>query len=149
MVPFLRTVVAQRKRPGNLSASWTFLKLWWPGTESNHRHADFQSAALPTELPGHEERKYIKGDYAAQELLAIFLMKRSPTPCSACFSGFALVLAEVHAKLFELPVKVRALQSRLLRHARHAAVFTREVILEIRALEGIACIAQWNVEGGG
>jgi hypothetical protein len=24
----------------------------WPGTESNRRHADFQSAALPTELPG-------------------------------------------------------------------------------------------------
>src|SRR5690606_14144149 len=23
-----------------------------PGTDSNHRHADFQSAALPTELPG-------------------------------------------------------------------------------------------------
>ena len=26
---------------------------WWPRTESNHRHADFQSAALPTELLGH------------------------------------------------------------------------------------------------
>ena len=26
---------------------------WCPGAESNHRHADFQSAALPTELPGH------------------------------------------------------------------------------------------------
>jgi hypothetical protein len=23
------------------------LNLWWPGTESNCRHADFQSAALP------------------------------------------------------------------------------------------------------
>ena len=26
--------------------------IWWPGAESNCRHADFQSAALPTELPG-------------------------------------------------------------------------------------------------
>ena len=26
--------------------------VWCPGAESNHRHADFQSAALPTELPG-------------------------------------------------------------------------------------------------
>jgi hypothetical protein len=24
----------------------------WPGTESNCRHEDFQSSALPTELPG-------------------------------------------------------------------------------------------------
>lgn len=29
------------------------LKKWWPGTESNCRHGDFQSPALPTELPGH------------------------------------------------------------------------------------------------
>jgi RNA polymerase sigma-70 factor, ECF subfamily len=28
--------------------------LEWPGTESNRRHADFQSAALPTELPGRK-----------------------------------------------------------------------------------------------
>lgn len=26
---------------------------WCPGTESNRRHGDFQSPALPTELPGH------------------------------------------------------------------------------------------------
>jgi hypothetical protein len=26
--------------------------LWCPGTESNCRHEDFQSSALPTELPG-------------------------------------------------------------------------------------------------
>ena len=31
------------------------LILWWPGVESNHRHADFQSAALPTELPGRRK----------------------------------------------------------------------------------------------
>ena len=28
---------------------------WWLGTESNCRHADFQSAALPTELPSHAQ----------------------------------------------------------------------------------------------
>lgn len=28
-------------------------KKWWLGTGSNRRHADFQSAALPTELPSH------------------------------------------------------------------------------------------------
>ena len=26
----------------------------WPGTESNCRHEDFQSSALPTELPGQK-----------------------------------------------------------------------------------------------
>jgi hypothetical protein len=30
---------------------------WWPGRELNPRHADFQSAALPTELPGHCEAR--------------------------------------------------------------------------------------------
>ena len=29
---------------------------WCPGPESNQRHADFQSAALPTELPGPAKR---------------------------------------------------------------------------------------------
>ena len=29
------------------------LIIWWPGLESNQRHGDFQSPALPTELPGH------------------------------------------------------------------------------------------------
>ena len=29
---------------------------WWPELESNQRHKDFQSFALPTELSGHQER---------------------------------------------------------------------------------------------
>ena len=29
-----------------------FFEFWWPVAESNHGHADFQSAALPTELTG-------------------------------------------------------------------------------------------------
>src|SRR5471030_737937 len=30
-----------------------FEREWCPGAESNHRHCDFQSHALPAELPGH------------------------------------------------------------------------------------------------
>ena len=29
------------------------LQIWCPEAESNHRHEDFQSSALPTELSGH------------------------------------------------------------------------------------------------
>ena len=31
--------------------------LWWPGRESNPRHEDFQSSALPTELSGLTEAR--------------------------------------------------------------------------------------------
>jgi hypothetical protein len=41
-------VAKKRKSPHCCELS----KCWWPGAESNCRHADFQSAALPTELPG-------------------------------------------------------------------------------------------------
>ena len=49
-----------RKRPG--ARSWplashnvlnTTMKKWCPRADSNHRHSDFQSLALPTELLGH------------------------------------------------------------------------------------------------
>ena len=31
---------------------YIILSTWCPGADSNHRHEDFQSSALPTELPG-------------------------------------------------------------------------------------------------
>ena len=34
---------------------------WWPVAESNHGHADFQSAALPTELTGQRGTHYRQG----------------------------------------------------------------------------------------
>ena len=33
---------------------------WWPGTELNRRHYDFQSYALPTELPGPGEKGSVR-----------------------------------------------------------------------------------------
>src|SRR5437867_3039079 len=34
---------------------------WWAGTGLNRRHQDFQSCALPTELPAHQTRQDSKG----------------------------------------------------------------------------------------
>ena len=44
----------QPVRVGVLSLE-TKAMFWWPIAESNHGHADFQSAALPTELIGQNE----------------------------------------------------------------------------------------------
>ena len=44
---------AHTKKPRPLDEA---LFVWCPGTESNRRHGDFQSPALPTELPGHNLR---------------------------------------------------------------------------------------------
>ena len=34
------------------------LRIWWPEAESNCRHEDFQSSALPTELSGQDFRNW-------------------------------------------------------------------------------------------
>src|SRR5438046_10282633 len=36
-------------------------KEWWAGTGLNRRHQDFQSCALPTQLPAHQTRQDNKG----------------------------------------------------------------------------------------
>ena len=48
------TVAAGAKTPRFASIRKITI-FWWPGRELNPRHADFQSAALPTELPGRTQ----------------------------------------------------------------------------------------------
>jgi hypothetical protein len=44
--------ILAQKLQAALASGLKFNIYWWPGRELNPRHADFQSAALPTELPG-------------------------------------------------------------------------------------------------
>ena len=37
-----------------------FCLKWWPVSESNQGHSDFQSLALPTELTGRNNKKFFK-----------------------------------------------------------------------------------------
>ncbi len=53
-IPALTLVLRLRTRQFGAGLSKSPAPNWWcPGAESNHGHADFQSAALPSELPGH------------------------------------------------------------------------------------------------
>jgi hypothetical protein len=47
---------------------------WWPGTELNRRHIDFQSTALPTELPGHLPHTTIRSRAASGKTKARYLI---------------------------------------------------------------------------
>lgn len=53
MGPSILSFKEQKKSKNTLKYSC----LMWPELESNQRHKDFQSSALPTELSGHKEEK--------------------------------------------------------------------------------------------
>lgn len=77
-------------QPATGSAMHTLLRSqgkgeWCPGAESNHRHCDFQSHALPTELPGRPAKRVrsvlvergIEGDWRAVQSLQPALFELS------------------------------------------------------------------------
>src|ERR1019366_4954714 len=47
-------------RPGDGEITSHLVVVEWPGAESNCRHRDFQSRALPTELPGRNARTSLR-----------------------------------------------------------------------------------------
>ena len=51
----LRSGYAGEEEGSQRTAALTPCSGWWPRAELNHRHKDFQSSALPTELLGHCE----------------------------------------------------------------------------------------------
>ena len=62
---------------------------WWPGAESNRRHADFQSAALPTELPGLKPllRLLAAADFSFDITFAKLTLVFAATSCFAACCG--------------------------------------------------------------
>ena len=60
--------------------NWAFR--WWPEVELNHRHADFQSAALPTELSGHRDDPFYR------------IRKRKPKKTRTSLGGHSLWVFE-------------------------------------------------------
>ncbi len=59
-----RDTFARRSKRLEKRQKWRWIKRafgkWCPGPESNQRHGDFQSPALPTELPGHLRRTAVE-----------------------------------------------------------------------------------------
>ena len=64
MMALMRTPVKRYSEVRWAGRSTEWLKTWWAGTGLNRRHQDFQSCALPTELPAHQTRKNSKGVWA-------------------------------------------------------------------------------------
>lgn len=57
------------------SGAYSFL--WCPRAESNHRHEDFQSSALPTELLGRSRRSRCKENGAKSQDVFIPSLKKN------------------------------------------------------------------------
>jgi hypothetical protein len=58
------------------------LEFMVPRAESNRRHEDFQSSALPTELPGHFEvfDLFADGAQGSRQGFSVTCSKKAPVP---------------------------------------------------------------------
>src|SRR5437879_5111226 len=96
-------------------------KAWCPGAESNHRHCDFQSHALPTELPGRrgppkgrakQSARFIEAGFPPVQTSCWAVGKRSkrvfrwaltPSPaCALCTGALILRCSPAWASLEDL-----------------------------------------------
>jgi hypothetical protein len=63
---------------------------WWPGTELNRRHKDFQSSALPTELPGRCAESFAAYNPVLQSVAFYLVRQDGPSIAECC--EYAVVL---------------------------------------------------------
>ena len=59
--------------------------LWCLGAESNHRHEDFQSSALPTELP--RQIKSTSHMYVSSGMLIVMATRKGLEPSTSSVTG--------------------------------------------------------------
>ena len=78
----------------------------WLGPESNQRHMDFQSTALPTELPSQQQYREISScsnflDFQARRMQARFRTGEGKIEFLHTLNGSALAVPRVWAAILE------------------------------------------------
>ncbi len=105
----------------------------WLGRELNPRHADFQSAALPTELPSLKRREYKDLGYQFQAPEPSVLSPRFPSPSILSHASLADIAAEIadfRRRIREFPVIPDATPASLRAELEPRYRFDRPIDLE-------------------
>ena len=85
-----RNLVA-RSKPWPFGGRFAPREIWWPRAELNHRHKDFQSSALPTELlgqgPNYSSRTRPAGTTSHAEMTGVFIPRTNASNSTSVSSG--------------------------------------------------------------